>query len=355
MVSLINAANSLGLVTKLVRHVFPLVDIELEKWRLYAAEHCCPELAEQALASIENKKFHCQGGSIYSLYNGVNTTSCVRLIVALQTVSDYLDNLCDRAGITDEAAFRQLHLAIYDALEPTAPLHNYYTYYPFKNDGGYLSALVTTCRTEISCLPAYDLVKPFVLHLAKLYSDLQTYKHLDPTIRAPKMFAWATASLEAYPDLAAQEFAAAAGSTLGIFMLCALAATPSLTEATVKQTYTAYFPWISGLHILLDYFIDLREDQENGDLNFITYYQTQAEIQVRLTHFLQQALLNAQNLPDPIFNKTIVRGLLAMYLSDPKTSYSPEKEIKTALLSTGGNYTKFMYALCRLLRQRQLL
>jgi len=355
MVSLINTANSLGLVTKLVHHVFPLVDMELEKWRQYAAGHCCPELAEQALASIRDKKFHCQGGSIYSLYNGVNTTGCVRLIVSLQTISDYLDNLCDRAGITDEAAFRQLHLAIFDALEPTTPLCNYYKYYPLKNDGGYLDALVATCRSEISCLPSYNLVKPFVLHLAELYSDLQTYKHLAPTIRTPKMFAWATANLEAYPDLAAQEFAAATGSTLGIFMLCALAATPSLTEATASQTYSAYFPWISGLHILLDYFIDFREDRENGDLNFITFYQSQAEAQVRLTHFLEQALFNAQTLPDPVFTETIVRGLLAMYLSDPKTSDSPEKEIKTALLATGGSYTKFMYALCRLLRQRQLL
>lgn len=355
MVSLLEKASSLGLITKFVRQVFPLVESNLAGWQQYVNTNCPPELAELALASIRDKKFHCQGGSIYSLSNGVNTRPFVRLVVALQTISDYLDNLCDRAGVADEQAFRQLHLAMTDAFDPESLFHDYYAYYPYKNDGGYLDALVTTCREEIARLPSFGIVKPLVLDLAKLYSDLQTYKHLDLKIREQKMQTWAENRLADYPNLTVWEFAAATGSTLGIFMLCAIAADSKLTEDTAQKTFSGYFPWICGLHILLDYFIDLTEDRSHGDLNFVAYYKNGQETLSRLTYFWQQALFNARDLPDPVFAETIVHGLLAMYLSDPKTAAGPEREVKTALLGSAGGYTRFVYALCRLLRRQQLL
>lgn len=355
MVSFTAAAGSLSLITRFVRQIFPLVDAELVQWRNYAAANACPELAEQALASIRDKKFHCQGGSIYSLYPGVNAGRFVRLVVALQTISDYLDNLCDRAGVADEAAFRQLHLAMTDALDPDTCLHDYYAYYPLKNDGGYLAALVQACREEVGRLPAYRRVKPAVLDLAKLYSELQTYKHLDIAIREEKLIAWANGRLAAYPELTIWEFAAATGSTLGMFMLCAAAADASLKDTAAEQTLHAYFPWICGLHILLDYFIDRAEDNRHGDLNFTTYYAGEQETITRLTYFSRQAVASARRLPQPGFAETVVHGLLAMYLSDPKAAAPPEKPVTAAILDAGGNYTRFMYALCRLLRRQKIL
>lgn len=47
----------------------------------------------------------------------VDINNFVKFIVAFQTISDYLDNLCDRVEVNDEQAFRQLHLAITDALD----------------------------------------------------------------------------------------------------------------------------------------------------------------------------------------------------------------------------------------------
>ena len=137
-----------------------------------------------------------------------------------QTISDYLDNLCDRAGITDEQAFRQLHQAMTDALDPEAIPQDYYAYYPFKDDGGYLTKLVTTCQQEIRKLPSYELVKPDLLKFARLYSDLQTYKHVDLSIREQKMTDWLDQYRTSYPQISKWEFAAATGSTLGMFMLC---------------------------------------------------------------------------------------------------------------------------------------
>lgn len=345
-----NAASSLPLIITFIRTIFPQVNKELNYWADYAEKHACSELKEQALASIRDKKFHCQGGSIYSLHQGIHTEGFIKLVVALQTISDYLDNLCDRAGIANENAFRQLHLAMTDALDPEAAPHDYYEFYPFKDDGNYLLTLVITCQEQVRTLPSYPLVKAELLKLASLYSQLQTYKHLEPAHRKDKMIDWIHLHSHHYPSITDWEFAAATGSTLGMFMLCAAASDKNLTPSMVTQISAAYFPWISDLHILLDYFIDFEEDQTNGDLNFLTYYTDESQLVSRLSLFTEQALFQAQTLPNPLFHKTVVQGLLAMYLSDPKTHRPKEQSIKKALLKKAGGYTTFLYALCKLLR-----
>ena len=235
-----------------------------------------------------------------------------------------------------------------DALDPNALPQDYYAFYPHKQDGGYLRKLVITCQQQIKKLPSYELVKPEIQRLAYLYSDLQTFKHLDPSIREEKMFNWINLHLENYPQITHWEFAAATGSTLGIFMLCAAASDKNLTPLAAATISSAYFPWISGLHILLDYFIDAAEDQERGDLNFVAYYKDSIQLLSHLTLFIEQAFLQARTLPHPDFHKIVVQGLLAMYLSDPKANR--EKEIKDSLLKTAGECTKFLYHLCKLLR-----
>ncbi len=347
--------SRLRLITKFVKEVFPRVENELDGWRTRV--QACPDqvLATQADASILSKRFHAQGGSVYALYPGVNQENFTRFVVALQTISDYLDNLCDRAGVQSEAAFRQLHLAMEEALNPQVPISDYYRFYPHTEDGGYLAGLVQKCREQVACWPAYHLVQRDLLHLARLYSDLQTYKHLHPDIREAKMLQWAKPWLQDYPGLTSWEFAAASGSTLGMFVLGAVATNPELTELEVQQLKQAYFPWICGLHILLDYFIDQQEDRDGGDLNFIFYYPDSAQCQKRLIWFLENAVRQIASLDNPLFHSTVLEGLLAMYLSDPKAHGAELKEISQQLLRTGGSSARIMYNLCRLLRWRKTI
>ena len=79
---------------------FPAVKRELSRWKSLA--QTIPEpLRTQALLSIEHKAFHCLGGSVYAQYPGVHGQTMLSFVVALQTISDYLDNLCDRLGVCD--------------------------------------------------------------------------------------------------------------------------------------------------------------------------------------------------------------------------------------------------------------
>lgn len=350
----LQAKNSPSMIWTFLSDVLPRVNQEINRWQACAERQMQGELRKQALSSIATKRFHCQGGSFYALYPGVHTHAFIRFVVALQTISDYLDNLSDRASVTDEAAFRQLHLAMTDALDPFAVHKDYYAHYPYKEDGGYLLHLVKTCQEELVKLPSYHLVKDDLLRLARLYSQLQTYKHIRTDLREEAMCRWLK-EVNTTADLTDWEFAAATGSTLGMFMLAAAASDPHLTKAAVRAVTAAYFPWIAGLHIQLDYFIDQAEDRENNDLNFIFYYTDDCQMSARLTFLYQQAACHARLTPHAYFAKTIVCGLAALYLSDAKIQTPTEKKIRSELLRCGGISVRILYWLCKLLRLKKIL
>ena len=57
----------LTLMSKVYLKVFPVVHQELNYWTQRAQNIPNSELRKQALASIESKTFHCEGGSIMAL------------------------------------------------------------------------------------------------------------------------------------------------------------------------------------------------------------------------------------------------------------------------------------------------
>lgn len=353
--SVVNPMNRVRLIYQFVSRVFPIVKEELNGWQRLAKQSPDPRLRQQALESIRAKAFHCQGGSIYALYPGVNRVEAVRFIVAYQTMCDYLDNLVDSLAVQDELAFAQLHLATQEALNPNSELSDYYLYYPYREDGGYLERLVTTCQRCLKRLPSYKLVQEEAIKLAKLYAHLQTYKHLAVQEREAKMLTWISPYLTDFPEITAWEFAAAAGSTLGIFCLCAAAFAPQLTERQGRNIRQTYFPWICGLHILLDYFIDLREDRETKQLNFVAYYDHTEMLSERLQLFVKNSLAQTRQLDHPKFHRAAVQGLLAMYLSDEKSMDRDIRSITKKLLKDSGLGVKLLYWMCCQLRRMRVM
>lgn len=319
----------------------------------YCSELCQESgdiLANQALASINRKTFHVQGGSIYALYPGTDFHYTVKFIVSLQTISDYLDDLCDRTGVYDESAFRQLHLAVEEAVDPSMEISDYYNFFPYKNDNGYLRKLVNECRMHLSDLPSYTPAASYMKKYAELYSEMQTFKHLNGNIREERLKKWAEPYLEQYPGLSCWEFAAAAGSTLGIFIMYAAASDPGLTGEEANNIDCAYFPWICGLHILLDCYIDSQEDIQTGDLNFTYYYKNLKHCEDRISYFIQRSFECCKSLRYPEFHMTIVNGLLGMYLSDAKASSGLNRLASAGLIKSGGSRADFYRRMCKFLR-----
>ncbi|MEW6524332.1 MAG: tetraprenyl-beta-curcumene synthase family protein [Bacillota bacterium] len=342
-------------IATILRQVLPEAARELARWELGALT--CPEvrLRQQALASLERKRFHAQGASVYGALAGPHRHDLVSITVALQTISDYLDNLCDRADVCDEHAFRRLHLAMTAALGPPGRCYDgFYDAYPYRDDGGYLRGLVAECQYHAARLPSLEVVRSRAVRLLDLYSDLQVLKHLRPRERVGRLVAWHARRGRRYPGVAWHEFAAATGSTLGVFALLAAAARPGLDEAEAASIERTYFPVVCGLHILLDYLIDQEEDARHGDLNFCTFYTGPGQCQERLSWFVGEALKKVAGLPQREFHLTVIHGLLAVYLSDPKAG-GETSSVGRALLATAGPHAKTLHALCRALRRWRVL
>ncbi len=342
------------LLYRVYRYVKPLLEREFAAWYKRAGEIPDSELRKQALASMDTKKFHCEGGAVYAAQVISYADKLVPLIVAYQTISDYLDNLCDRSTSLDPQDFRQLHLSMQDALTPDAPVRDYYRYREEKDDGGFLAALVRTCQEQIKTLPSYATIQRRALTLSRLYSDLQVYKHIAHDKREAELLAWWEQYRPSYPELYWQEFAAVTGSTIGIFALFALATEPRLDSQKIAAIDSAYFPWICGLHILLDYLIDLEEDRAGGDLNFVSYYRSDEEALDRLQFFVQQAKESVGRLPNPAFHRMIVDGLVAFYLADRKVNRRQPQiyTIAKKLMRQASGVTPFLFYLNSLLVRR---
>lgn len=310
--------NPLTLMHRLYRHVFPSVRSELQRWREAAERMPDPELRKQAIDSITHKEFHCKGGAVYAAANLPMRHVLIPLIVAFQTISDYLDNLCDRSTSMDPEDFRLLHRSMLDAVDPDAPLADYYALRDESEDGGYLHELVRTCQTCIARLPSYPHVRDGIKELVGLYGDLQVYKHIRHDLREQELLNWWEKHRPRFSHLRWNEFAAATGSTLGVFYLFLAASGERLTAERAKAIHKAYFPHVCGLHILLDYLIDQDEDLAGGDLNFCFYYENGETTARQIAVIAERARKDIVGLDHPQFHRMIIEGLLALYLSDPK-------------------------------------
>jgi tetraprenyl-beta-curcumene synthase len=135
------------------------------------------------------------------------------------------------------------------------------------------------------------MIQSCLLELADYYYNLQVYKHVKVEDRVPLLKAWFEKYRHQIPSMKWHEFAACTGSTLGIFCLAAYASDPNCSEDLAIKVKNSYFPWVQGLHVLFDYFID-QEDRIGGDLNFCTYYSNQQEITERFIYFLKDSKCN---------------------------------------------------------------
>ncbi len=346
--------NPVTLLNQVFRQVFPVTHRELDDWKNRAETIPNAELRSQALASIEHKTFHCEGGSIMALTAFDHKETAIRFIVAYQTISDYLDNLCDRSTSLDPLDFAALHEAMIDSLTVGAEPREYYRHREDQDDGGYLTALVRTCQSMLEKLPHYEEIKPYLIELCRYYCDLQIHKHVRVEEREERLQNWFAEHQAQLPEMTWYEFSACAGSTLGIFCLVSYGLRADFQAEHAKMIRDGYFPYIQGLHILLDYFIDQEEDREEGDLNFCFYYDHDEQLFSRLMHFLEKADEHTQFLPDTKFHKLINRGLLGVYLSDQKVNEQKDvRLLARKVMKRSGATGYFFYWNGRLYRRVQ--
>jgi tetraprenyl-beta-curcumene synthase len=195
---------------------------------------------------------------------------------------------------------------------------DYYADGPPGDDGGYLRALVESARSGLQRLPHYPAVRERLVEVARYYAELQVLKHGPAATREAACNAWYGRNRERFPGLAWWEFAAACGSSLPVFALIELAAREHLSEGEVDATLGAYFPGLSAVHILLDYFIDQAEDREHGELNFVACYATRAEAVSGLGRLVRNSLARVRTLAGATRHGFLMQAMCVFYLTHPK-------------------------------------
>ena len=262
-------------------------------------------------------------------------------------LADYLDCTSERGAHIGIANGLQLHRALADALDPNVELEDYYHHHPWSQDGGYLSALLQTCRETCNHLPSYPTVKPLALRAARLTQVLGINHEPDPKCRDTALKTWATTHFQDLGELAWWERTGGASAWLTILALLGLAAEPAATANQAHDVYDAYLPWISLAGTMLDSYGDMAEDAATGDHSYIAHYPNPAVASQRLAHIVQRSLRETQNLHDRERHLVIAACMIAMYLTKDSTR-TPELRASTdAIIRAGGSLTRLLVPVLR--------
>jgi tetraprenyl-beta-curcumene synthase len=304
-------------LTRFVRGIVPLAANELARIRRLAEAIPDGALRAQAIASIDGKAYHVAGAAILATFlPRAAARHYVEIVAPLETIYDYLDNLCDRHPDVPVEAYPVLHQAIADALNPEATPRNYYALGPQGDDGDYLRILVTRTQRALRRLAEHERLAPAFAEAAAFYAEMQTYKHYPAGERERACIAWFERHRSRFPDLTWYEFACAAGSQFQVYapLYALFAARPG----AIERAYDAYFPSVSALHVLLDSFIDQAEDHEHGELNFASLYASERELRDRVKFLASSAEERFATLSDADHHRFVLRVMMLFYLTHPK-------------------------------------
>jgi cytochrome P450 len=325
----------------------PAISRELHSWRARAEAIPDRALREDALASITQKRDHVEGAALFWVLPDRRNRPLLRLLVAYQTIWDFLDNVSERD--TGAANGRQLHKALVEALDPEAPISDYYRHHPWKDDGGYLRALVEACRASCAVLPSYSRVRPHVLEGVRRCS-VQSINHDSvPGRRDAALRTWAKREFPSEHAMRWFELTAAASAFVPHALL-ALAAEPRCESHDIAHVYAAYFPWISLAIAMLDSYVDRFDDAVRGSHSYIAHYEDDDLAVLRLREIVDRTLRRANGLPNGHRHALVAGCMVAMYLSRDRAE-TPEMRARTrALAAAGGSLTRLLLPLLRIWR-----
>ncbi len=328
----------------------PAVAGETRAWRSLARTIADAPTRDDALGALARKRGHTDGAALFTILPRARNRWLLRILVAYEIAWDFLDSANERAAAVGQVNGRQLHLALIDALDPGAPLCDYYRYHPWRSDSGYLRALVAACRQCCTHLPAYASVHTMAVEEAHRGQVLGINHELDPQLRDRTLREWAARTFNTNYEADWFELTGAASASLTIHALLALAAEPTPSAAHVALVRDAYFPWISAATTMLDSFVDQLQDEANGDHSYVGHYRSSQQRVGRISELIECSLRKTQSLPDGERHSLIVACMAAMYLSKDSARTPTLAKDTNELTQAGGRLTRVLLPVLRIWR-----
>ena len=329
--------------------VWPAASRELDGWRELAGSIPDAQLRDDALRSITLKRDNAQGAALFCILPKRREQGLLTLLVAYQTLWDFLDNVSERGAFAGKENGYRLHRALVEALDPDAPISDYYSHHPWRDDGGYLQELVSTCRRCCVALPAYVHVRQLVLEGVRQCS-IQGINHLpDPRQRDRELKAWAEQRQPVQNQLEWFELTAAASAFLPHALL-ALAAESVQDTTHLARAHAAYFPWMALAVAMLDSYVDALDDRVNHNHSYVAHYRDQRAMCERLREILSLTLREAMGLPNGRRHVLMAASMMAMYLSVIPDGNPKAIAMTKQIAIGGGSFTKLLIPAARLWR-----
>ncbi len=307
-------------VQRYLTSILPLVRRETAYWRAKAREIPDPVLRSRAIEGL-SKRGNLEGAALFAvLAPRSHRRETVRALVSFQTAYNYLDTLAEQASTDPIANGRQLHQALLVALDPVARQPDYYALHPQRDDGGFLSAIVDTCRSALATLPSYAAVSAICSAAAARIVAFQSLNLTEPQGGHKELERWARTRTPEDSGLDWWQAAGAEGSSLAVHVLIATAADPDVRLRDAEAIEAAYFPWICALHSLLDSLVDVAEDERAGQRNLLSYHASTAQAAGAMKALAQRATDATCGLPNELQHRVILTAMVSSYISSSEAS-----------------------------------
>jgi tetraprenyl-beta-curcumene synthase len=295
--------------------ILPLASDELRRWRARAHAIPHPVLRAQAVATLREEGLNVEAAAVFAtLVPQRRWPVLVPLLIAFQVMYDYLDTVSEERVPDVLSNGLQLHRALAAALDPSAPTVDWYRHHPYRDDGGYLDALVATCRECLASLPSAASVLPVARRAATRCAEGQSHTHAAMQEEDAPLALWALRQDRAAGYLW-WEVAAGAISSVGVYALLAAAAQPRETSADAARIDAAYFPATCALSALLDSLVDREQDLVAASLSSFGHYPSGADACARLGLIASRAEAAARELRHGRRHMAIIAGIAGYYAS----------------------------------------
>jgi tetraprenyl-beta-curcumene synthase len=323
------------------------VSREVGRWRAIAGVIPDDALRQDALAAIEGKRANIDGAALFWTLPRVRSRELLRLLVAYEILADFLDCTSERAAHVGTTNGRQLHLALIQALDPSLPVSDYYRYHPWAQDGGYVRALVGTCRKTCVGLPSYEAARPLLRRAAQLTQVLALNHEPDPSRRDTALRSWAQEHFPGEEELAWFEWTGGASAWLTILALLALAADPGRDAREAQDTYAVYLPWVSLTGTMLDSYGDVAQDAADAAHSYIAHYPSTDAAVRRIAEIIRSSLDGATSLRHGERHLVLVSSMVAMYLSKDSVRTPQTRVLTQSLTQAAGPLTRLLTPVLR--------
>jgi len=330
--------------------IVPRARREIRRWAAAAAAIPDPALRSHATHAILVDSRNAEAvAALAATAPRRQRRTTVELLVAYQLLVDYVDTLGERVCADDLRRGLSLGTALVSAVRPAASPVDLS---PPVDDGGYLVALVTTCRGRFRRLPSAAVVAQEAAAAATRCAQALAYTHTATRSRKlAELRRWA-ASQDIPAGYSWWEIAAGGNSSIAILALLAAAAEPSTTGRDAAALAASYWPHVCVMSTMLDSIADYERDQVSGEFSFVSHYSDPGTARIGLIHATRLSLTAVEPLRHNHVHTMIVCGVAGYYAASAKPGSLAAEVAPSVVAQLGRAATPIVIAAACAARER---